>query len=75
MTTPPPISIWRVEAFNLSTIVDSDAATIMVNATIRAPAVAANIKKTNSPVRIPLPMLAVNRPTTTGATQPVAADP
>ena len=75
MTTPPPISIWRVEAFNLSTIVDSDAATTVVNATIRAPAVAENIKKTDSPVKIPLPMLAVNSPTMTGATQPVAAEP
>ena len=35
---PPAISIWRVEAFILSTIVVSDAATIIVKATIKIPA-------------------------------------
>ena len=51
--TPPAISIWRVEAFNLSTMVDSDAATIIVNATISVPAVIENIRNTNNPVIIP----------------------
>ncbi len=73
--TPPAISIWRVEAFNLSTIVVSEAATIMVNATISEPAVMEKIKKTNNPVIIPLLMLAVSSPITTGATHPAAAEP
>ena len=51
--TPPAISIWRVEAFSLSTIVVSEAATIIVNATISEPAVIEKIRKTNSPVMIP----------------------
>lgn len=73
--TPPAISIWRVEAFSLSTIVVSDAATIIVNATISEPAVREKIRKTNNPVIIPLLILAVSNPITTGATHPAAAEP
>ena len=73
--TPPAISIWRVEAFSLSTIVVSEAATIIVNATISEPAVIENIRKTNSPVMIPLVILAVSSPIITGATHPAAAEP
>ena len=72
---PPAISICLVEAFNFSTIVLSDAATSIVNPTINIPAVNENIKKTRSPVMIPLPILAVSNPITTGATQPAAAEP
>ena len=70
--TPPAISIWRVEAFSLSTIVVSEAATIIVNATISEPAVIEKIRKTNSPVMIPLVILAVSSPIITGATHPVS---
>jgi hypothetical protein len=56
-------------------MVVSDAATIIVNATINDPAVIEKIKKTNNPVIIPLLILAVSNPITTGATHPAAADP
>ena len=40
----------EIDAFNLSTIVVSDAATIIVNATIKVPAVREKIKKTNNAI-------------------------
>ena len=53
----------------------SDAATIIVNATIKVPAVIEKIRKTKSPVIMPFPTLVTSKPITTGATQPAAAEP